>query len=123
MNLKIKTKQVYEDHFEENEENFKNALINILDNVIKINYNDIEIIYNKIHNIVQIKSKENNIIVSKNKEKELIYNTPYGKLNLKTFGEEITYNENPFGLLIKYKIVLNNSYFYTNIVEISSYNS
>ena len=109
MNLKIKTKQVYEDHFEENEENFKNALINILDNVIKINYNDIEIIYNKIHNIVQIKSKENN--------------TPYGKLNLKTFGEEITYNENPFGLLIKYKIVLNNSYFYTNIVEISSYNS
>ena len=116
MKLKIIGNQIYDDHEEKIENEYDNANI-IMGEKIIIEYLDGEIIYNKNENIIELKNK-NAIIVSLNEEKELNYNTPYGIINLKTRGEKILLEENPFKLIIEYKLVLNENVEYKNILEV-----
>lgn len=118
MNIKIKSKQIYEDHEESFEEIYEDYKIKLLDKNIVINYNGVEIIFHKEKNVVEIKRKENNIFIELNKENESVYETPYGKMIMRTYGEKISIEEKPFILNIKYKITLGNVAEYKNIIEI-----
>ena len=116
MKIKIIGTQIYEDHEEKIKQEFDNVIVEMED-IIAIKYEKGEIIYNKNTNVIELKS-DNNIIVELNKEKILNYNTPYGIINLKTFGEDIFIGENPFKLVVKYNLKLNEKVEYKNILEI-----
>lgn len=116
MKIKIIGTQIYEDHEERIEQEFENVIID-MNETFSIKYDEGEIIYNKSANVVEIRN-QNNIMVELNKENIFDYNTPYGIISLKTFGEDIFIEENPFRLVIKYKIKLNEKIEYKNILEI-----
>ena len=116
MKIKVIGTQIYEDYEEKIEKIFDDAVVNISDN-IQIIYNDGEILFNKKLNRVEIKN-DNNLIIELNEEKVLDYNTPYGIITLKTFGESFVIENNPFKLTIRYIIKLNGTMQYENIVEI-----
>lgn len=118
MELKIISKQVYEDYEESFEEIYKDSSIKLLDKKILINYNGIEIIYEKEKKAIIIKRPENSIFIELNNENEFLYETPYGKSSIKTFGEKIIYENSPFKLIFEYKIVFGNTKEYKNIIEI-----
>lgn len=118
MNLKIISKQIYEEHEEMEEELYADYKINFLDKSVLINYNENEIIYDLEKDTVEIKRLENNIFIKLNEESSSIYKTPYGVINLKTVGEKIELKENPFNIKIEYKIVFGNVEEYKNIIEI-----
>ena len=117
MKIKVIGKQIYDDYEEKIEQEFENAEIKLND-IIFVKYAEGEIKYNKSNNVVEIKKFDNNIIVELNKEKKVNYNTPYGIIDLKTFGENIYISENPFRLVITYRIIMNDTMDYKNIVEI-----
>lgn len=118
MNLKIITKQIYEEHEEMEEELYTNYKINFLDKSILINYNNNEIICDFGKNTVEIKRIENNIFIKLNEAITSIYKTPYGEINLKTIGEKIEIRKNPLDIKIEYKIALGNMAEYKNVIEI-----
>ena len=118
MNLKIISKQIYEDHEEMNEELYADYKINFLDKSTLINYNNNEIIYDLEKNTVEIKRIENNIFIKLNEENIFVYKTPYGEIKLKTIGEKIELRKNPLDIKIEYKIALGNMAEYKNIIEI-----
>ena len=118
MKLKIISKQVYEDYEEENEEIYEDYNIKFLDKIIVINYNNGEVIYDKEKNTVEVKRTENNIFIELNKENESIYETPYGNIQIKTFGKKNCVTESPFKMTIEYNILLGNTSEYKNIIEI-----
>ena len=118
MSLKIITKQIYEEHEEKEEELYTDYKINFLDKSILINYNNIEIIYDLEKNKVEIKRAQNDIFIKLSTENTSIYKTPYGEINLTTFGEKIRLEENPFNLKIEYKITLGDMAEYKNVIEI-----
>ena len=119
MNIKVKSIQIYEEHKDENEEIYKDAIVKFLDKNIVINYNNNnEIIVDTEKNTVEIKRKENNIFIELQKCHETIYETPYGIANLKVYGEEILVQKEAFNIIFKYKITFENTAEYENIIEI-----
>lgn len=118
MKIKVKSTQIYEDYKETQEEIYKDSDIKILDKSILINYNEVEIVWNKEEDTIEIKRPENSIFINLNKQNEFAYETPYGKTMIKTFGEKIAVNEKPFNMIIEYKIILGNMAEYKNIIEI-----
>lgn len=118
MNIKIKSIQVYEDTKEEFEEVHVDSKIKFLDKLLVINYNDNEIVYRNDENIVEIKRDKNNIFIQLQKEMISAYETPYGTISLKTIGEKIDINKQPFSMYIEYKIILGDTKGYKNIIEI-----
>ena len=68
MNIKVKSIQIYEEHKDENEEIYKDAIVKFLDKNIVINYNNNEIIVDTEKNTVEIKRKENTLYHKKLKE-------------------------------------------------------
>ena len=118
MNIKIKSTQIYEEHKEESEEIYNDVIVKFLDKNIVINYNNNEIVINQEKKTIEIKREENNIFIELQKEHEIIYETPYGNMNLKTYGEEILVQKAPFSLNFKYKIAFGNTTEYKNIIEI-----
>lgn len=119
MNMKIISTQIYDDHEEKQEEQHKDYSLKILDKNILINYNNgDEIIFNSENNIVEIKRDKNEILVKINAEHEFDYETPYCSFVLKTVGEKILVEKSPFKMVIEYKIILNDTISYKNIIEI-----
>ena len=118
MNIKIKSVQIYEDHEDTIEEQYDNANINFLDKNVIVKYNKNEIIFDEKKKSVSVKREGNDIFIELNKENEFIYETPYGKINLKTYGERIEVLKYPFSMIIEYKITLNDTINYKNIMEI-----
>lgn len=122
MNIKIKSTQIYDDHEEKIEEQYEDAEINFLDKKVIVKYNKNEIIFDEEKNSVSVKREGNDIFVELNKENELLYDTPYGKINLKTCGKKFDVIKNPFSLIIEYTITLNDTIDYKNIIEIIEIN-
>lgn len=119
MNIKILSTQIYDDYEDKQEEQHKDSNVKILDKKIVINYNNNEeIIYNKDSNLIEIKREKNTILVQLNKENEISYETPYGMCVLRTLGEKISFEESPFRIVVEYKITLNDTINYKNIIEI-----
>ena len=53
----------------------------------------------------------------------MLINSRDGIISMKTYGEEIIVEENPFRVMIKYKIELNGTSAYKNIAEIIAIDS
>lgn len=122
MKIKIIGTQIYDEHEEKVVQEYEDAVIEIKD-ILTVKYNGGEIIYDKLSNIVVLKNGGNEIVIEVNKEKCLNYNTPYGIITMKTYGEEIILEENPFKVVIKYKIELNGTSSYKNVAEIIAIDS
>ena len=118
MNIKILSTQKYDDHEEKIEEKYNGASLNNLDKNVILKYNKNEIIINDNTKTINIKNEYNTLIVELNKQNEFDYETPYGKIKMKTIGEKLVIEQNPFKLVVEYNISLNELINYKNIIEI-----
>lgn len=122
MKIKVIGTQIYDEHEEKVIQEYENAVVEFK-NVLRIKYDGGEIIFDKLSNIVTLNNGGNEIVIELNKEKILTYNTPYGIISMKTYGEEMIAYENPFRVIIKYKIELNGTSAYKNVAEIITIDS
>lgn len=119
MGILIKSKQQYDTHEEEVTKQYDEASITKEGEAIIILYSDGSIILQNQEEVFIIQNDKNEMPIKINEKKVLKYETPYGKMDMETFGEEIFLNENPFYLKLSYLITLNQTTTYRNIVEIT----
>lgn len=118
MNVKLKTKQIYDEHEEIQEALHENIEVNRLEEKIIIELNNQKIIIDKKECTLEILREKNDILIKQNEEKNLNYETPYGKIKMTTIGEEIQIEENPLKIIVTYKITMNDQIKYKNQIEI-----
>lgn len=123
MNVKLKTKQIYDEHEEIQEALHENVEVNRLEEKIIIELNNQKIIIDKKECTLEILREKNDILIKQNEEKNLNYETPYGKIKMTTIGEEIQIKENPLKITVTYKITMNDQIKYKNQIEIVEINS
>lgn len=118
MNIKIKTKQIYDEHEEKQEMLHENASVSKRPETIIIELSDQKIIVNVKEKTLEILRDKNNILIKQNEEKSLIYETPYGKISLTTKGEKFLIQENSINILVEYQIIMNEQIEYKSQIEI-----
>lgn len=118
MDIKIITKQIYEEHVEEQEVIHKNAKVYSDFGKIFVEYENEKIVVDENEKSFEILRGRNNIFVKQNEEKSLNYETPYGKINLVTIGEKMLINMEPFLLNFEYQLKLNDQIKYKNEIKI-----
>ncbi len=123
MNVKLKTKQIYDEHEEIQEAFHENIEVNRLEEKIIIELDNQKIIIDKKECTLEILREKNDILIKQNEEKNLNYETPYGKIKMTTIGEEIQIEENPLKIIVTYKITMNDQIKYKNQIEIVEINS
>lgn len=123
MNVKLKTKQIYDEHEEIQEALHENVEVNRLEEKIIIELNNQKIVIDKKECTLEILREKNDILIKQNEEKNLNYETPYGKIKMTTIGEEIQIEENPLKIIVTYKITMNDQIKYKNQIEIVEINS
>ena len=123
MNVKLKTKQIYDEHEEIQEALHENIEVNRLEEKIIIELNNQKIVIDKKECTLEILREKNDILIKQNEEKNLNYETPYGKIKMTTIGEEIQIEENPLKIIVTYKITMNDQIRYKNQIEIVEINS
>ncbi len=123
MNVKLKTKQIYDEHEEIQEALHENIEVNRLEEKIIIELNNQKIVIDKKECTLEILREKNDILIKQNEEKNLNYETPYGKIKMTTIGEEIQIEENPLKIIVTYKITMNDQIKYKNQIEIVEINS
>lgn len=123
MNVKLKTKQIYDEYEEIQEALHENIEVNRLEEKIIIELDNQKIIIDKKECTLEILREKNDILIKQNEEKNLNYETPYGKIKMTTIGEEIQIEENPLKITVTYKITMNDQIKYKNQIEIVEINS
>ena len=123
MNVKLKTKQIYDEHEEIQEALHENIEVNRLEEKIIIELNNQKIVIDKKECTLEILREKNDILIKQNEEKNLNYETPYCKRKMKTIGEERQIEENPLKIIVTYKITMNDQIKYKNQIEIVEINS
>ena len=123
MNVKLKTKQIYDEHEEIQEALHENIEVNRLEEKIIIELNNQKIVIDKKECTLEILREKNDILIKQNEEKNLNYETPSGKIKMTTIGEEIQIEENPLKIIVTYKITMNDQIKYKNQIEIVEINS
>lgn len=115
MKISIKSKQIFEEHFDQVEEQ-KEAKLTCFDKGFEIIYDNTKVKFQD--NVLWVDTVDLSLKIEEQKENVASMKTPYGIIDINVIGEYIKWINEPFSLNIKYKLKLGGSAEYINELQI-----
>ena len=119
MRLTVKSIQKYKDHQEEITDSMDDAQLQDDQECIVIFNKEDQMKFNMIQQEAIITRNHQVLVIKINEKKSNQYETPYGKIVLDTYGEQMEVTKNPFHVFLRYRLFFPSVEEYENVVEIT----